>query len=373
MKKVLMISMDRKIFDVDSEAYQRMCWYGTLFEELHIVVFAKHNQTIQIAKNVFAYSTNSRNKLWYIWDGYGVAERILKKDLSALWVISSQDPCETGLLGYFLRQQFQAPLQLQIHVDIFSSYFWKESLLNKIRVLLAKFLLPRANGIRVVSERIYNSLIAYRLLLASRIVVLPVFVEIEKIRATIIETNLHKKYSTHNFILLVASRLTREKNIGMAIDAMREVIPRYPKTLLVIVGDGPERKNLELQTINYRLQTNVVFEPWVSGLSSYYKTSDVFMLTSNYEGYGRTPIEALAAGCPVIMTDVGVAGEYVRHNESGLVVPIGDAHALAECILRLHEDQAQGNRLRDGGFQVVTKLPSKDEYSRRYQESIEKL
>ena len=61
-------------------------------------------------------------------------------------------------------------------------------------------------------------------------------------------------------------------------------------------------------------------EPWTDDPFSYYKTADLFLLTSNYEGYGMAVVEAMAAGCPVIMTDVGLAGEVLIDKKDGLVV-----------------------------------------------------
>ena len=239
-----------------------------------------------------------------------------------------------GLLGFLLKRKFKIPLQLQIHTDFLSPYFWRESLKNKIRVLLARFLLPRADGIRVVSERIKNSLIINHLSFPAKIIVLPVFINIEGIRAIVIATDIHKKYSQFDFIILMASRLTREKNIGMAISALQSLIRTNRRIGLIIVGDGPELKTLKLQTANHKLQTNIIFESSVDfeTLISYYKTADLFLLTSNYEGYGRTIVEALAAGCPVVMTDVGVAGEIVKDEMNGRIIQTGDTTSLVSVL-----------------------------------------
>ncbi len=135
----------------------------------------------------------------------------------------------------------------------------------------------------------------------------------------------------------MASRLTKEKNIGMAIKAMKGVIKQYPETGLIIVGDGPEKNKLKAES--RKLKANVVFENWTDDLASFYKTADLFLLTSNYEGYGRTVIEAMVANCPVVMTDVGIAGEIIKDGYSGLVVPVGNAKKLEEAILRMAGDK----------------------------------
>src|SRR3989338_6471286 len=337
MKVISIGRADYSIFQHSSEEARRIASYGECFEYLFVVVFANQRagfSRIMIAENVEVIPTNSRLRFFYPIDAYLIAKRIFQTTSlnTTNFVITAQDPFEVGLIGCALKRRFGILLQLQIHTDFLSPYFWRESFKNKIGVLLARFLIPRADGIRVVSERITNQLKTKNYKLKTDPVVLPIFVNIEQIRATIITTDLHKKYPQFDFIILIASRLTREKNIKMAIEAMR--LMRDPNStnkhpndlniLLLIVGDGPELKTLKLQTTNYKLQTNIIFEHAVDfeTLVSYYKTADLFLLTSNYEGYGRTVIEAAAAGCSVVMTDVGIAGEIIHNDESGIIVPV---------------------------------------------------
>jgi glycosyltransferase involved in cell wall biosynthesis len=139
----------------------------------------------------------------------------------------------------------------------------------------------------------------------------------------------------------MASRLTKEKNIGSAINAMSDVALRYPRTGLVIVGSGPEKDNLKFKIKNFppeadqppleNLLDNIIIESWTDDLVSYYKTCDLFLLTSNYEGYGRTLVEAAAAGCKIISSDVGVADEILEKEN---IFKPGDPKALKEKIIK---------------------------------------
>jgi len=333
--RVLMLSTDEDIFKKGSAVRARMVEYGKSVEELHIVVYTKgpttnNQQPTTISERVFVYPTNTRFKPLYFFDAYKISKSlVVGRKLS---VITTQDPFETGLVGYFLKRKFQLSLQIQAHTDFLSPYFWRESLKNKIRVLLGKWLIKRADSIRVVSQRIKDSLKSIVNGQMSKVVVRPIPIDIEKIKSAPINTELHKKYPNHDFIILMASRLTKEKNIGLAIEVMRDIVKKHPKTLLLIVGDGPKRSKLELGIMNYELGSNVKIELWTNDLVSYYKTADLFLLTSNYEGYGRTIVEAAAAGLPSVMTDVGLAGNFLVHNKNGLVVGVGDKDGLVEAI-----------------------------------------
>jgi len=158
---VLMISTDRKIFEETSAVRARMAEYASLFEKLEIVVFAQKSEgfsIVQIAPNCRIYSTNSLTPLFYIWDALKQGRKILKGEIPAGWVITCQDPFETGLVGWWLTREFCIKLNLQVHTDVFNPFFITESIKNRIRAWLAKKLLPKADSIRVVSERIKKSI-----------------------------------------------------------------------------------------------------------------------------------------------------------------------------------------------------------------------
>lgn len=380
-----MISMDSNILRPGSEVRQRMADYGTLADRLDIIVCCLKNAVSDgersIADNVRVFPTRSPYKIFYVWDVLRMVKNQIKDKVSVKgavpdgrqgsssgWdLVTAQDPFETGLAGWLASLRLRAKLQLQIHTDFLSLYFAKESVKNFIRVRLAKWLLPKADSIRVVSERIKKSLSNVKCQL-SKVVVLPIFVDVQKIQSAPITADLRAKYPQFDFILFTASRLTKEKNITMAIKAMSEVTRSHPKVGLIIVGDGPEKNNLRLETRNSKLETNIIFEPWTDDLPSYYKTADAFLQTSNYEGYGRTLIEAAAAGCPIITTDVGAVGEVINKDNS-LIIPVGDKIALVDGIHKLKSEPSLRIELGRRAQQAVSALDSRTEYLDNYRQS----
>jgi glycosyltransferase involved in cell wall biosynthesis len=362
---ILSISSDRKMFEQGSAVRARLLEYGQLVKRLHVIVFAKESLRFEdevIHPNIFLYPTNTKTRLGYIPRAI-LKARALKKRAVRIDVVTAQDPFELGLTAYLIARIFGAKLHLQVHTDFMSPYFAKESLMNYARVMLAKFLLPRADAVRVVSERIRNSILSIqRARPMPSIEVLPIFVPTDSTAEVSSAHDLKKKYPQFEKHILMASRLTPEKNINLAIEVMAEIVIKYPKTGLIIVGEGSEKEALITKTKNYNLQDHVMFEDWQRDLFSYYKTADLFFLTSNYEGYGMAVVEALSAGCPVVMTDVGCAGEIVRHNENGLVAPVGNQGALVRMV----------SHYISGGVHLearASELPTKDEYLARYLKS----
>lgn len=365
--KILTISTDRKIFEEGSAVSARQIKYGSLFERLDIIVFARSGLVPvekKLSENTKAYSTNSISRFLYFLDALRIGMRLDKPDL-----VSAQDPFESGVAAFLISKFWGVPMHLQVHTDFLSPYFYNETFLNKIRLYLAKFLIKRAGAVRVVTDRIKQSIVNAGLLGASKISVLPIFVDTEKIKNYEVRTDLHKIYPQFDFIILMASRLTSEKNIPLAIEAMRGVIEKYPKTGLVIVGDGPEKDHLKLLTTNYSLQTNIAFENWSNDLSSYYKTADLFLLTSNYEGYGLTVMEALSAGLPVVMSDVGCAGELLIHKKNGLVFPVGDIQSLTSSLISVVGDNTLLSELKKNTTTLVS-YKNEGEYLERYKKDL---
>jgi len=141
---------------------------------------------------------------------------------------------------------------------------------------------------------------------------------------------------------------------------MAEVVKKYPSAELWIIGDGPEKEKLKLEIGNWKLEINIKLLGWQKDVASYYAQADAFLLTSNYEGWGLAVVEAASFGLPIIMTDVGCAGEVIINGQSGLIIEPGDKKKLAGAMLNLIEDEALRNKLGQGAATAIKNLPNQE-------------
>jgi glycosyltransferase involved in cell wall biosynthesis len=131
--------------------------------------------------------------------------------------------------------------------------------------------------------------------------------------------------------LLAAGRLVPQKNFGLAVRGVAAL--RDPWVFLTIVGDGPERDNLNRLARSMGLAGQVSFPGHVADLRPWLAHARLFLLPSVFEGYPAVAIEALAAGVPVIATDCSPAiAEIVTSPDLGVAVSSNDVHQYAAAI-----------------------------------------
>lgn len=138
----------------------------------------------------------------------------------------------------------------------------------------------------------------------------------------------------------IVARLVPIKAHEVFLAAAAEVRRQVPGARFLIVGDGELRQTLELQTAALGLTAAVRFLGWRADIDRLYADIDVMALTSRNEGSPVALIEAMAAGVPVVSTDVGGVADVVEHGVSGLLAPMDDAAAVARHVVTLLADPA---------------------------------
>jgi len=148
-------------------------------------------------------------------------------------------------------------------------------------------------------------------------------------------------------------RLIHQKGVHVLLQAFAMCAKRHPTISLLVVGDGPERSNLENLTEQLGLVDRVHFLGYRSDVPGILSYVDIFALPSFGEGFGLVLLEAMASSKPVVATDVMSIPEIVQEGKTGLLVPAQDVSALAQALETLIGNPELRDRFGKAGFQRV--------------------
>ena len=148
-------------------------------------------------------------------------------------------------------------------------------------------------------------------------------------------------------LILSVGRLSQEKRIGVLLDAFARVSRIRPNARLVVVGDGPARRELERTA-----PSGTVFVGEARGreLAAYYASADMFCFPSTTDTFGQVLLEAGASGLPVVAAAAGGALELVADGSTGLLVPPEEPGRLAAALLELADSQSRRTQMGAAGL-----------------------
>ena len=140
-------------------------------------------------------------------------------------------------------------------------------------------------------------------------------------------------------VIAAIGRLNVQKNFPSLLSAFAEVTAMLP-CRLIIIGEGEERKSLEKMASSLRIERHVDFVGFQRNPFKYLARSDIFVLSSLYEGFANVIMEAMTCGIPVVSTRCPSGpDEIITTGVNGLLVPLSDEPALANAILHLLKDK----------------------------------
>ena len=144
-----------------------------------------------------------------------------------------------------------------------------------------------------------------------------------------------------------AARLEEQKGIECLIDAARLLEGRDAHAVFLVAGDGPKAPELRARVRDVGLESHFRLLGHRDDMPSFMAGLDVFVLPSFWEGLPNVVLEAMAAGCAVVATNVGGTRELVEHGLTGLLVPARDPQAIADAVRRVLNDPVWARRLAD--------------------------
>jgi glycosyltransferase involved in cell wall biosynthesis len=164
---------------------------------------------------------------------------------------------------------------------------------------------------------------------------------------------LRQEFGLNGATLAFAGRLTAQKALGSALEAVASA----DGVKLVIAGEGPEREPLEARAGELGIGDRVTFlgaQPR-ERIIELFHAADATILSSSWENFPHTVVEALAVGTPVLAMEAGGVSEVVHDGVNGLLVAAGDTAALGEAVRRYFSDDQLRAQLRAVAAQSVDK------------------
>lgn len=169
---------------------------------------------------------------------------------------------------------------------------------------------------------------------SDRVHVIPNGCDVSSIRARVTAVRREGRKPASRVIMV--ARLEAAKDHDTLLRAMGEVRLRLPDAELLVVGDGPRRK--ELEALALQLNAGARFLGSRGDVPELLGTSDVFVFSTHTEGFGLALIEAMAADLPVVASNIPACREVLDGGRAGLLFPVGDSALLAQHLVLLLED-----------------------------------
>lgn len=142
--------------------------------------------------------------------------------------------------------------------------------------------------------------------------------------------------------LLAVGRLSEEKGFHLLIPVFQKLACEFPDWNLVILGEGPERSRLEAQITSCGLSDRVRLPGRAGNVGDWYAAADLYVMSSRFEGFPNTLVEAMSHGLPAVSFDCDTGPrDIIRHEIDGLLVPPDDVAGLTTALAELMGDDAR--------------------------------
>lgn len=328
---IVMVSYDKALLNPNSDVFERVSSLASEEQSISAIVISSLKQPAKVNVPPFRSQGFSGSSFIRLWRSLVCGIKEAKK-LPGQTIITAQDPFVAGLVGYFVSRWTNSPLEIQEHGDFYSGYWVRESWKNRVLSWLGRFILKRAERVRAVSERVKQHLVRIGVD-ENRIDVICVAQDLFPISAKLSDRTdtSQMKLAGGHFRIVVPCRFVKQKGLDVLLQAAQILKSRGIWFELQLIGAGPLDEWLKSEIERQNLMKQISVQPWADPCELW-EGADLFVLSSRYEGWGRTVVEAMAAGVPIVATNTGCVGSFLRPQIDGRVVEPNDAQALAAAI-----------------------------------------
>lgn len=359
-----------------SGSQRRHLHYATKVEE-YIMITRRYQSSVpasvRLTDNMQIYSTATLRKWRFTQEAYQLGVELA--NFHPFNLISAGNPHEAGLVGYLLKRRLNIPLNLHIKLDIIDNpYFLQERRIHPLYNRLSKWLVKRADSVRVTTKREYDKLA--KLPDVPTLYNVPSYVNIGSVLVKPKE-NWRQKIlgASFDYLILSVGRLTAQNDPVTFVKTAVTVRDHFPNARFAWVGDGPLRQSVEELVTQLGLEEHVKLWGTVpfADIREIYQAADIYLATAQYDGTGRALNEAAIAVTPLVATRFAGALDLIENGVQGFRVPIQDSRQLANRICHLLENPEQlrpmGRAAQDRSLDLYNKKAIIDHYLKMWQET----
>ena len=310
---------------------------------------------IRVLRRYFSLGDNVLRRMLRSILLYIYTKQIVKKENINLLVCGQ--PMIIGFIGLVFKKQFKIPYHVWVYGGEILKFKGNKILLGMLRVILN-------NADKIISNSSFTAQVFRDLNIdVAKIVIVSPAVDIEQFRPGIDISDLVREYDLEKKkTIMTVGRLVPRKGNDTIIKCLKRVIEKIPNVVYLIIGEGPNKQNLEVLVKELGLRENVIFAGYVSDedLPKYYNLCDLYVLPNRetgdfdtIEGFGITFVEAGACGKPVIGGRSGGTSDSILDGVTGVLVEPQDEEMLVNRIIELLVNHELANRLGSQGRERV--------------------
>lgn len=238
---------------------------------------------------------------------------------------------------------------------------------------LDKFFLNRFDKVIAVSEILRQETLNHNVA-PRKVLTINNGINIERFKNQKKTDSIRKEFGIDKSYKVIGTvgRLSEEKGFIQLLNVAQKVFNKYPKTVFLIIGDGPLRKELQREYYS----PSIIFTGIRNDVPDLYRCMDIFVLPSLAEGLPMALLEAMASKLPVVATRVGAVPTVIVDKETGLLIEPGNEESIKVSLLHLLENSTLAKSMGQNGYNYVKQHFSSEnmarDYLNIYRELIEK-
>ncbi len=333
--RVLFISQDESLLNPTQQSLDGYTNLSDLFDEVHVLILRQgiesRNPVLRISKNMWLYTASDKN--WWATPFKGKAlaeEQLVFADGFRPDIIVARDPFECAALAIYLGRKHNRPVQVHVLEDYTKEDFLSKNRHNRWRKYLPKFTIPRVLSVRTSTRNLYEFVV--KKFTIKDVSILPRFNNYESLITIEPTLDLKAKYKPFVFIMLYIGRLTHESFLYRAIDAARFGL-KNPHIGLIVIGEGPAKKEFEERAKILGISEQVVFETDIKDDAPYLKSANVLIVPDTDQLSEEVALRGAAAGIPMVLARTPVREDIFLDGESALLCA---PEAIDEFSLKLN-------------------------------------